>query len=213
MQARRLRRRRPPREPGRFGVEPEPWRVEVAPRGDVGAQRRALHPAPVADFGRIGGRIGSGGAVVNAGEDVDDLVFPQAVADRRLVGEQAGEDERRGDAHLLGEPPRRRPGRRLAGARMGAAGVAPQAGRMVLLRRAALEQHAAGAVEHQHRDGAVAQVLPVGGELAFRAERPVGVVDQDDPFLVRACALCRDHRAVLNGRGCRGGGGAARRGS
>jgi len=145
---------------------------------------------------------------------VDDLVLPQALAHLRLIGKQACEGERQRDAHFLAQPAAGGLGRVLAVAGMGAAGIGPLAGRVVFVRRAPLHQHAPGRVENQHRDGAVAQVLAVGGELAGPADRPVGGIDQDDLFLAHAKILFLSARArAVSGRGCRDGGAGARRAS
>jgi hypothetical protein len=57
---------------------------------------------------------------------------------------------------------------------------------MIFAGGAALDEHAPGRVEHQHRDGAMAQVKPMGVELAGRADRQVVGVDQNDLFLAHA---------------------------
>ena len=74
-------------------------------------------------------------------------------------------------------------GDRLARARMAAGGVGPQPARVVLVVRAALQQHLAVAVEHEHAERAVQQPPLVRIQLGRLAHLPVVLVDQHHHFV------------------------------
>ena len=118
-------------------------------------------------------------------ENVHHLVLPQFVADRRMVLEPSGEAERCCNSHFLFKTTPGSGEGGLAGTRMTAAGIAPQAARMILRCAASLQQHSAGAVEDEHRNGTVPHIPPVGDELSRGTERPVLGVNEDDVFFVQ----------------------------
>ena len=110
------------------------------------------------------------------------LVLDHAVGGDRDVAEVGQHAAQIGDldAEFLPYPPGDRIGHRLAGRRVPAAGVRPDAGERLLVQRAAGQQHGAGVVEQiagerqmQRRGG----VVDVG--LGRRADRAALVVEQD----------------------------------
>src|SRR3974390_2134869 len=71
-------------------------------------------------------------------------------------------------------------GHLLAGPRVRAAGVGPQASGVVLARGALLDEQAARTVEHEHREGAVQRPAPVHGLLVPGPDRRAPLVAQHD---------------------------------
>src|SRR5262249_33685849 len=81
-------------------------------------------------LGRVGPRLGCEPAEI----DVDEFILAHAVAEVGLVAREEAERERAGEPELLLEPAAGGRQRPLAGTRMAATGIRPQAARVIFFR-------------------------------------------------------------------------------
>ena len=156
-------------------------------RGDAGAQLRARHPVVVGDLARVRRHR----AVVGAEKQMHDLVLDQAVADVGAVMRAQHELQLAIDAEFLAQAPPRRVRDRLAGPRMRAAGVGPQAARVIFAGSAPLQQHPPSPSSTQTEIARWRKPLRVRFDLGREAGLAILVVDQDDGF------VAVDHGAQL----------------
>jgi hypothetical protein len=111
--------------------------------------------------------------------DVDDLVLAQPVLEGDRVSAAEGEREIRRDPDLLEQPPARRPHRRLAGPRMAATGVRPQAAGMILRRMALLQRDRALPVDEENRERPMQEPGLVHMKLLAPPDAAIAIVGKD----------------------------------
>ena len=137
----------------------------------LGLQVVQIDPADVLDLGRVRrhgkARRGFGD------EDVDQFMLGQPLAHIGPVFDAAGMDRRQaGDPQFLAQAADGAGGRVLVPEGMGAAGVRPETRRVILPRRALLDQDARP-LQHEDRHRLVAQAALVHLKLAHGREAPV----------------------------------------
>src|ERR1051326_470616 len=121
---------------------------------NIVSHRGWLLPLPVPDLARVRRRT----TIEPSDEDVVDLVLDQVAIELGAVGEGERLRQRTVDPHLFTQPAAGRLRGRLARPRMTAAGVRPEARRVILPGRALLEEQAAALVED--KDGKRPVQLP-----------------------------------------------------
>src|SRR3954469_6952018 len=187
---------RPSCEHAAMGIHvlPKPHRVGLGTRVHVGDQIGVENPFPLADLDRVG----LDRPVMAAAEHVDQLVFDQAAGNRRVVLQHEQWIDRTGEAHLLRKAAAGGISGGFAGQRVAAAGVGPQAARVILRKAAPLQQELTPGVAHQHRDGAMLEAALVGLELARGADLDVIGIDQNDRIVVRGTGHSYDFPPSLS---------------
>jgi hypothetical protein len=126
-----------------------------------------------------------------ADEHVGDLVFVEASAHVEVIADDARGLKIAGKAHFFAEAARGGRARFLAGPGMPAAGVRPEAGRVVLAVCTSLHQQLAGRVADEDGDGAMQTRREMGAEFFLGTALAVVLVDKDDTFVERASRFLR----------------------
>src|SRR6185437_6439494 len=121
--------------------------------------------------------------VIAADEQMHHLVLDQAVADVGAVMRSQRELQLAIDAEFLAQPPPRRRRDRLAGARMRAAGVGPQAAGVIFAERPLLQQHAPARIKDADRNRAMSEAPRMGVDLRREADLAVLLIDQNDSLV------------------------------
>ena len=117
--------------------------------------------------------------IASPDEHMIELVLDQC-PDFGAIEKAEHEFERTIESELLSQPPMRRIQRFFVGSGMAAAGVRPQATRMIFVERATLNQHAlARRVEDEDGDRAMEHAAHVGELFLHDARGAVVLVDQD----------------------------------
>ena len=115
-----------------------------------------------------------------------DLVLGHAAVKLGAVGDGAERGEGADEAHLLFEPPVRRRPDVLPRAGMAATGIGPQSAGVIFADVTLLQQLAAHAVPHDHREGTMEGAGAVRLELAGGADNLVARIDEDHQLLLIA---------------------------
>jgi hypothetical protein len=124
----------------------KPDGVEFRPARQIVGERLERHPFPFSDFGRVRRHR----PLIGAAECVDDLVLDVTIGDRGAILRREQRLDLATHAHFLGKPPMGRFNRRFVRPRVAAARIGPQPAGMVFFDIAAMNEHIADRVTHQH---------------------------------------------------------------
>src|SRR5688500_8369763 len=108
-----------------------------------------------------------------------DLVFHQAGADARVVGENACLGQVGTDSHFLQKTALRRGGGLLAWPGVSAARVRPQSAAVILPVGPAVQENPAVVIAYENGESAMKQAVPVSVELRRAADDLVALIHED----------------------------------
>ena len=126
------------------------------------------------------GGVWLNGAVVGAEQYVVELVFGEAVIEFGAIGEAENFFEGAIEPHFFGEAAVCGRGRVFSGELVAAAGVGPQAGGVIFIRCALLQEHFPVAVDDEHGECAMEEAFLVCFQFFHGANGLVFFVDEDD---------------------------------
>src|SRR5262249_30703445 len=150
-------------------IVPQPEREGARVFADPPTDLVARQERNLGDLGRIGSRLRREPPEI----DVDVFVLAHAVTEVGSVAREEAERQGARQPELLAEPAARGRKRALAGTRVAATGIRPQAAGVIFFRASPLQQDAAAIVDDEDREGAVQQAGAVSGGLAGAPDRAV----------------------------------------
>lgn len=124
--------------------------------------------------------IGRNRTIMAAAKDMNDLVLAETIVECGLVLDDPQPLERAIEAHFLAEAPLCGRRDRLSGPRMSAAGIGPQAARVVLGRGPLLQKLTSRRIPDDDREGAMPKPTAMRVDLLRRSDLAILGVDKNE---------------------------------